>query len=194
MTSSITSAGRPERFNVSASVMLAPLPLLTAALLFGLYRLLARMPLPNDAWHHLPFWGATGLFVLFFAGLAWSFFPYVVPERLTIWESASAPESLSIILAGAAFVLPVIVLTEIGVIVGLGVLLDSLLVRTVLVPALVHLIGDPFWAPSRLSRPAGPLEEPTIDGVRPRRALIEPTLYTDCMKHVTTSLELDHII
>ena len=71
-------------------------------------------------------------------------------------------------------VLPVIVLTEIGVIVGLGVLLDSLLVRTVLVPALVHLIGDPFWAPSRLSRPAAPLEEPTIDGVRPRRALIEP--------------------
>jgi RND superfamily putative drug exporter len=72
-------------------------------------------------------------------------------------------------------VLPVIVLTEIGVIVGLGVLLDSLLVRTVLVPALVHLIGDPFWAPGRLSRTAAPLEEPTTrDDVRPRRALIEP--------------------
>ncbi|HSU35885.1 MAG TPA: MMPL family transporter [Propionibacteriaceae bacterium] len=71
-------------------------------------------------------------------------------------------------------VLPVIVLTEIGVIVGLGVLLDSLLVRTVLVPALVHLIGDPFWAPGRLSRPAPPLEEPTTGEVRPRRALIEP--------------------
>ena len=34
-------------------------------------------------------------------------------------------------------VLPVIVLTEIGIIVGIGVLLDTLLVRTVLVPALV---------------------------------------------------------
>jgi cytochrome d ubiquinol oxidase subunit II len=97
-------------FDWPEMLLLAPLPLLTAALLFGLYRLLARMPLPGDAWHHLPFWGATALFVLFFAGLAWSFFPYVVPERLTIWESASAPESLSIILAGAAFVLPVIVL------------------------------------------------------------------------------------
>lgn len=51
-------------------------------------------------------------------------------------------------------VLPVIVLTEIGVIVGLGVLLDTLLVRTVLVPALVHLLGDRFWAPGPLSRPA----------------------------------------
>jgi RND superfamily putative drug exporter len=70
-------------------------------------------------------------------------------------------------------VLPVIVLTEIGVIVGLGVLLDSLLVRTVLVPALVYLIGDPFWAPGRLSRPAAPREEPAIDGVRPRHALVE---------------------
>jgi RND superfamily putative drug exporter len=54
------------------------------------------------------------------------------------------------------------------------VLLDSLLVRTVLVPALVQLIGDPFWAPSHLARPAGPLEESTIGGVRLRRALVEP--------------------
>ncbi len=49
-------------------------------------------------------------------------------------------------------VLPVIVLTQIGVVVGLGVLLDTLLVRTVLVPAIVHLLGDRFWAPGRLDR------------------------------------------
>ncbi|NKC32131.1 cytochrome d ubiquinol oxidase subunit II [Falsiroseomonas selenitidurans] len=97
-------------FDWPEMLLLAPLPLLTVALLAGLYRLLARMPLQGDAWHQAPFWGATGLFVLFFAGLAWSFFPYVVPERLTIWESASAPESLSIILVGALVVLPVILL------------------------------------------------------------------------------------
>jgi cytochrome bd-type quinol oxidase subunit 2 len=97
-------------FDWPGLLMLAPLPLLTALLLFGLARMLMRMPLAEDAWHHIPFWGATGLFLLFFTGLAWSFFPYVVPERLTIWESASAPESLTIILAGALFVLPVIVL------------------------------------------------------------------------------------
>ena len=38
-------------------------------------------------------------------------------------------------------VLPLITLTQIGVIVGIGVLLDTLLVRTVLVPALVALLG-----------------------------------------------------
>lgn len=88
--------------------LLAPLPIATAALLLGLASLLRHMPLPNDALRRVPFWGAVALFALFFAGLAWSFFPYVVPERLTIWQSASAPESLSLILAGAIFVLPVI--------------------------------------------------------------------------------------
>lgn len=46
-------------------------------------------------------------------------------------------------------VLPVVALTQIGVIVCLGVLLDTLVVRTVLVPALVFLTGDAFWWPSR---------------------------------------------
>jgi cytochrome d ubiquinol oxidase subunit II len=66
------------------------------------------MPLPGDALRRLPFWSAVALFCLSFAGLAWSFFPYIVPEKLTLFQAASSPESLTIILAGAAFVLPVI--------------------------------------------------------------------------------------
>ncbi|MFF7244646.1 MMPL family transporter [Embleya sp. NPDC008237] len=46
-------------------------------------------------------------------------------------------------------VLPLITLTQIGVIVGAGVLLDTLVVRTVLVPALVLLTGKHFWWPGR---------------------------------------------
>ncbi|WP_035874362.1 MMPL family transporter [Cryobacterium sp. MLB-32] len=46
-------------------------------------------------------------------------------------------------------VLPVVALTQIGVIVCIGVLLDTLVVRTVLVPALVFITGDRFWWPSR---------------------------------------------
>jgi cytochrome d ubiquinol oxidase subunit II len=88
--------------------LLVPLPLATAMLLLGLANLLKHMPLPGDALRRIPFWGAVALFALFFAGLAWSFFPYVVPERLTIWQAASAPESLSIILIGALFVMPII--------------------------------------------------------------------------------------
>ncbi|WP_445996884.1 MMPL family transporter [Okibacterium fritillariae] len=47
-------------------------------------------------------------------------------------------------------VLPVVALTQIGVIVCIGVLLDTLLVRTILVPALVFLTGDRFWWPSKV--------------------------------------------
>ncbi|MFC7610496.1 cytochrome d ubiquinol oxidase subunit II [Teichococcus aestuarii] len=89
-------------------VLLAPLPATTFVLLLGLHSLLKHLPLPDGALERLPFWGATGLFVLSFTGLAWSFFPYIVPDRLTLWQAAASPESLTIILAGALFVLPVI--------------------------------------------------------------------------------------
>jgi cytochrome d ubiquinol oxidase subunit II len=95
-------------FEMPNLLLLAPLPLATFALIAGLAALLRHMPLPGDALRRLPFWVAVGLFCLSFAGLAWSFFPYIVPERLTLFQAASAPESLTIILVGAAFVLPVI--------------------------------------------------------------------------------------
>ena len=62
-------------------------------------------------------------------------------------------------------VLPLITLTQIGIIVGFGVLLDTLLVRTVLVPALVTLLGRRVWWPSALSRADGD----GSDRQRPRR-------------------------
>ncbi|MFZ0322579.1 MAG: MMPL family transporter [Actinomycetes bacterium] len=49
-------------------------------------------------------------------------------------------------------VLPLIALAQIGLIVCLGVLLDSLLVRTVLVPALAFVFGERFWWPAQPSR------------------------------------------
>lgn len=44
-------------------------------------------------------------------------------------------------------VLPLIVLTQVGVIVALGVLLDTFIVRTLVVPALFTLVGDKVWWP-----------------------------------------------
>ena len=46
-------------------------------------------------------------------------------------------------------VLPLITLTQIGIIVCIGVLLDTLLVRTLIVPALAMLTGEKFWWPGR---------------------------------------------
>lgn len=47
-------------------------------------------------------------------------------------------------------VLPLVVLAQVGVIICVGVLLDTLVVRTVLVPAIALKLGDAFWWPRRL--------------------------------------------
>jgi RND superfamily putative drug exporter len=63
--------------------------------------------------------------------------------------------SAGIVLAGtfsALAVLPLVVLTQLGTVVAFGVLLDTLLVRSVLVPALVHDVGAKVWLPSRLAK------------------------------------------
>jgi cytochrome bd ubiquinol oxidase subunit II len=88
---------------------LAPIPLMTGAIFLALWVFLKRMPRADHSLDLVPFMGAVSLFVLGFLGLAYSFYPYVVPEKLTIWQAASAPESLLIILLGAIFVLPFIV-------------------------------------------------------------------------------------
>lgn len=52
----------------------------------------------------------------------------------------------------ALAVLPILFLVQIAFIVAFGVLLDTLVVRSLLVPALSHDIGKRVWAPSALSR------------------------------------------
>ena len=58
-------------------------------------------------------------------------------------------------------VLPLVVLAQLGVIICVGVLLDTLVVRTVLVPAVAVLLGDRFWWPRNVSPRATPEPEPT---------------------------------
>jgi putative drug exporter of the RND superfamily len=63
--------------------------------------------------------------------------------------------SAGIVLAGTFLVLgvlPLVFLTEIGFVVAFGVLLDTFLVRSVLVPALVLETGPKVWWPSKLAR------------------------------------------
>lgn len=96
-------------FALPEMILLAPLPLVTAALFAALWAVLARLPAANDRYSALPFMLMAGIFTLGFAGLAYAFYPYVVPERLTIFAAASAPESLGIILVGVIVVLPAII-------------------------------------------------------------------------------------
>lgn len=95
-------------FRLPELVLLAPIPLMTVGLFGALLVLLRRMPMAGDAFHWAPFAMTAAVFVLGFTGLAYSFFPYVVPGQMTVWDAASARESLKIILAGALATLPVI--------------------------------------------------------------------------------------
>jgi RND superfamily putative drug exporter len=71
--------------------------------------------------------------------------------------------SAGIVLAGTfavLAVLPLVFLTEIGFVIAFGVLLDTFIVRSVLVPALVFDIGPRVWLPSALARRPETGEEP----------------------------------
>jgi RND superfamily putative drug exporter len=63
-------------------------------------------------------------------------------------------------------VLPLIALAQIGLIVCVGVLLDTLLVRTVLVPALAFVLGARFWWPAAI--------DGTAEDVPPKEATPSP--------------------
>jgi cytochrome bd ubiquinol oxidase subunit II len=55
-----------------------------------------------------PFAGAVAIYVLAFLGLAYSIFPYVVVDRMTIWDAASHDSALWFMFWGAVIVLPFI--------------------------------------------------------------------------------------
>lgn len=70
-----------------------------------------------------------------------------------VTHTGSVITSAGIVLAAvfaALGVLPLVTLSQLGLIVSLGVLVDTLIVRTVIVPAIFSLIGDRIWWPSEL--------------------------------------------
>ena len=81
--------------------------------------------------------------------------------------------SAGIILAGTFSVLmtlPVTFTFDLGFMVALGILLDTFIVRTIMVPAAVELIGDKVWWPSTASAGGGALHEETGSrGIKPAR-------------------------
>jgi cytochrome d ubiquinol oxidase subunit II len=100
-------------FTLPYVVLLAPLPLTTLLLFFIVERSLRRLPtrlaVGNGYGDWVPFAGAVGIVMLAFYGLAYSLFPWLVVDRLTVWQAASSTDSLWIIFVGACVVLPVII-------------------------------------------------------------------------------------
>ncbi|GAB2887329.1 cytochrome d ubiquinol oxidase subunit II [Microbulbifer echini] len=72
--------------------------------------LLARLPKTGDRHCAVPFAMVVTIFLMCFTGLAFSFFPDIVPGQLNIWQAASATASLKFILVGALIVVPIILI------------------------------------------------------------------------------------
>jgi cytochrome bd ubiquinol oxidase subunit II len=96
-------------FDWPRMLWLAPLPLATAAAFAGIWRSVTRLQGGRSRREWLPFVLSVWVFVFAFAGLAYSLFPYLVVDRMTIWQAAAAPESLRFVFVGVCFVLPLIV-------------------------------------------------------------------------------------
>jgi cytochrome d ubiquinol oxidase subunit II len=77
-------------------------PLLLLACGWSLWRGLARR------WEAVPFLAALGVFLLCYIGILISFYPYMVPPTVTIWDAAAPDSSLRFLLIGALVLIPMI--------------------------------------------------------------------------------------
>jgi cytochrome d ubiquinol oxidase subunit II len=79
-----------------------PVPILLLACAWALLS-----GIKND--HSLqPYLATVGLFVLSYIGLVISFFPYIVPSSVTLWDAAAPDESLKFLMVGSVVLIPMI--------------------------------------------------------------------------------------
>lgn len=95
-------------FDFPRTLALMLLPAASVGAGVGVWIALRRMARGALHLEWIPFAGSVAIFVLAFAGLAYSLFPYLVMNELTIWDAASHPSALRVLLIGALVVLPFI--------------------------------------------------------------------------------------
>ncbi|MCB1386439.1 MAG: cytochrome d ubiquinol oxidase subunit II [Nitratireductor sp.] len=89
-------------FEMPQMLLTAPVPVLVTTCAYMFFRSLSRQE------ERLPFLMALCLFLLGFAGLAISMYPYAVPQAVTIWQAAAPRESQVFLLAGTVVIVPLI--------------------------------------------------------------------------------------
>ena len=85
---------------------LMPIPLATLVAFAAVYWVLQRRNVALAGYAWIVLGGTVLICVMAALGLAYSLYPYIVLDRLTIWEAAAAPSSLMFVFVGVAIVLP----------------------------------------------------------------------------------------
>ncbi|HLX80881.1 MAG TPA: cytochrome d ubiquinol oxidase subunit II [Burkholderiales bacterium] len=104
----VSETVRAKWFTFPDTLWLMLLPAATFAAGLRLWYVTGKLRRNEKAPEWAPFADAVLIFVLAFLGLAYSIFPWVVMDRIGIWQ-ASHPASLKVVLWGVAIVLPFIV-------------------------------------------------------------------------------------
>ena len=98
----VSETVREKWFSFPRMIYVSILPLATLAAWLWVWSSLKKSDLK-------PFVGSLAIYALAFAGLAYSLFPYVIIDRMTIWQAAAHESALKFVLVGALLVLPFLI-------------------------------------------------------------------------------------
>jgi len=96
-------------FAMPQLIGLLPIPVACAVAFYAAFHVTRRPEVVAAGYGWVVFASTVLIFVLSFLGLAYSLYPYIVIDRLTVWQAASATKSLVFIFVGVAITLPAII-------------------------------------------------------------------------------------
>jgi cytochrome d ubiquinol oxidase subunit II len=96
-------------FAMPQLIGLLPIPVACAAAILAAWHVLSKPKVVEAGYGWVVFASTVLIFVMSFLGLAYSLYPYIVIDQLTVWQAASAHDSLVVIFIGTAITLPAIV-------------------------------------------------------------------------------------
>jgi len=105
----VSTTVQAKWFDFPRTLALMLLPAATLASGWLVWATTGRLRRGEREWDWMPLAATVAIFALAFAGLAYSLFPYVVMDRMTIWEAASHPSALKFMLVGVVIVLPFLI-------------------------------------------------------------------------------------
>lgn len=104
----VSETVRAKWFDFPRTSALMLLPIASIAAGVWVWKATGRLSRGERTAEWVPFAGAVAIFLIAFIGLAYSLFPYIVMDRLTIWDAAAHPAALKVVLVGALAVVPFI--------------------------------------------------------------------------------------
>ena len=96
-------------FSMPQLIGLLPIPVACAAAFFAALHVVRRPMVVAAGYGWVVFASTVLIFMLAFLGLAYSIYPFIVIDRLTVWQAAAAHESLVFLFVGVAITLPAII-------------------------------------------------------------------------------------